>query len=195
MDWKKGFNEKAEWIKNVQTDSAKIQEQQWSDISGKELQTPLKKFHKWKSAGIDQVSNYWLNSLHKGYYILASLLSDTIKNMEDSLALLAEWVIYLLPKTNDTVNPKNYRPITCLSTTYKLLTLIITERMYLFMDANDFFCIEQKDCRKGSYVCEDCFLINWIIIKRCKSKHRKLSMAWIDYRKGFVFHIVGYQKF
>ena len=80
--------------------------------------------------------------------------------MEDSLALLAEWVIYLLPKTNDTVNPKNYRPITCLSTTYKLLTLIITERMYLFMEANDLFCIEQKDCRKGSSVCEDYFLIN-----------------------------------
>ena len=33
----KDFNEKAEWIKNVQTDNANIQEQQWSDISVEEL--------------------------------------------------------------------------------------------------------------------------------------------------------------
>ena len=39
----KDFNEKAEWIKNVQTDNANIQEQQWSDISVKELETALKK--------------------------------------------------------------------------------------------------------------------------------------------------------
>ena len=33
----KDFNEKAEWIKNVQTDYANIQDQKWSDISVKEL--------------------------------------------------------------------------------------------------------------------------------------------------------------
>ena len=31
------INEKAEWIKNVQTDYANIQDQKWSDISVKEL--------------------------------------------------------------------------------------------------------------------------------------------------------------
>ena len=38
----KDFNEEAEWIKNVQTDNANIQEQQWSDNSVEELQTALK---------------------------------------------------------------------------------------------------------------------------------------------------------
>ena len=73
---------------------------------------PLKS-HTWKSAGIEQDLNYCLNSLHKGNYILASFLSD---------ARLSEVIIYLLPKTNNTVNPKNHRPITCLSTAYKLRT-------------------------------------------------------------------------
>ena len=67
-----------------------LQEQQWSDISVEELQAALKKFQKWKSAGIDQVSNYWLNSLYKGHYILASLLIDTIKNPEYPPAWLSE---------------------------------------------------------------------------------------------------------
>ena len=38
----KDFNEKTEWIRNVQIDNANIQEQQWSDNSVKELQTALK---------------------------------------------------------------------------------------------------------------------------------------------------------
>ena len=68
----KHFNEKADWIKNVQTENVNIQEQQWSDIV-EELQTALKKSHKWKSAGINQDLNDWLNSLCKGHSIFASL--------------------------------------------------------------------------------------------------------------------------
>ena len=107
-----------------------------------------------------------------GHYILASLLYDTIKNPEDSPAWLSVGITYLLPKTNDTVNPRNYRLIICLSTTYKLLTSIITERMYVFMETNDLFPIEQKGCRRGSYGCKDQLLINQMIIKDCKAKHR-----------------------
>ena len=90
----KDFNENSEWIKNVHTDNANIHQQQWSDISVKELQAALKRSHKWTSAEIGQVSYYWLNSLYKGHYILVSLykghyilvslLSATSKNLEES---------------------------------------------------------------------------------------------------------------
>ena len=132
----------------------------------------LKMSHKWKSAGIDQVLNYWLNSLNKGHYILASLLSDTVKDWEDSPAWLSEGMTYLLPTTYDTVNAKNYRPITCVCTTYKLLTSIITERTYVFMETTNLFPIEQKGCRRGSYGCKDQLLINQMIIEGCKSKQK-----------------------
>ena len=99
----------------------------------------------------------------KGNYILASFLYDTIKNLEASPAWLSEGIIHLLPKTNDTVNPKNYRPIACLSTNYKLLTSIIIERMNVFMETNDLFPIEQKGCRRGSYGSNSQLLINRII--------------------------------
>ena len=45
--------------------------------------------------------------------------------------------------------------------------------------------IEQKGCRRESYGCKDKMLINQMIIEDCKSKHRNLSMAWIDYCKAF----------
>ena len=106
----KDFNENREWIENVQINNANIQEQQWSDFSVKELQTALKKSHQSRSARIDQVLNYWLNSLCKGHYILALLLSDTTKNPEDFPAWLSGGITYLLPKTNDTDAQKTTGP-------------------------------------------------------------------------------------
>ena len=36
----KSFNENAKWIKNVQTNNANIQGQQWSDISDEDCRQP-----------------------------------------------------------------------------------------------------------------------------------------------------------
>jgi len=42
---------------------------------------------------------------------------------------LTTGIMYLLPKSEDTEEPKNYQLITCLSTTYKMLTRIIARRL------------------------------------------------------------------
>ena len=73
----------------------------------------------------------------------------------------------LLPKINDTVNQKTYRPITSLSATCKLLTSIITERMYVLKETNELFPIDTKDCKGGSYGRKDQLLINRMIIEDC----------------------------
>ena len=49
--------------------------------------------------------------------------------------------------------------------------------MNVFMESNDLFPIEQKGCRRGSYGCKNLLLINEMIFKDCKSKHRNLTMA------------------
>ena len=49
-------------------------------------------------------------------------------NSELNPKWFTQGVTYLLPKSNETNIPKNYRPITCLPTMYKILTSIITER-------------------------------------------------------------------
>ena len=98
---------------------------------------------------------------------------------------LTEGLTYLLPKTDDTKNPKNYRPITCLTTTYKILTSIITERMYNFLEINVILPQEQKGCKRNSYGCKDQLMINKMILENCRKKSKNLSTAWIDYRKAF----------
>jgi len=83
------------------------------------------------------------------------------------------------------VNPQNYRPIACLSTFYKVLTSILTERSYTHIIKNDIIPEEQRGCARNSFGCKDQLLINKMIIEDCKKKKENLSMAWIDYRKAY----------
>ena len=50
-------------------------------------------------------------------------------------------------KGND---PSNYRPITCLPLAWKILTGIIAEEIYTFLERTFLLPEEQKGCRKGS---------------------------------------------
>ena len=59
-------------------------------------------------------------------------------------------VTFLIPKNEKTKNPKNYRPVTCLSTVYKLMTSIISRRMQKYMDHENPITKEQKMCCSGS---------------------------------------------
>ena len=90
-----------------------------------------------------------------------------------------------MPKTKETNNPKKYRPITCLPTTYKILTSIIADRTYNHLEANNLLPTELKGCGRGSYGCKDQLLVNRMILENCKAKSKNLSTAWIDYRKAF----------
>ena len=107
-----------------------------------------------------------------------------MRDPEHAPPWLTEGMTYLLPKSDATNNPKNYRPITCLTTTYKLLTSVITNRTHIFLSDNDIFPDEQKGCKRGSYGCKDQLLINKMILENCKSNPKNLSTAWIDYKKS-----------
>ena len=114
------------------------EQQKWEDIALKDVEFPLKKSHKWKFPGLDnKLPNSWLNILTSTYKVLTHALSQKMKNPEKILEWLAKDITYLLPQMIETKNPKNYGPITCLSTTYKLLTSIITERIYLFLEQKE----------------------------------------------------------
>jgi len=73
-------------------------------------------------------------------------------------------VTYLIPKNEDTGNPKNYRPVTCLPMTYKLLTSIISRRMQKYMDTENLLPKEQKGCSNGTKGCKDQLLISQVIL-------------------------------
>ncbi|KAL9965991.1 hypothetical protein ACROYT_G023995 [Oculina patagonica] len=98
---------------------------------------------------------------------------------------MAYCITHLQLKTEETKNPKNYRPITCLPTMYKILTSIIAERTYTFLNEHQLLPSEQEGCKRGSYGCKDQLLINKMILEDWKTKKKNLSTAWIDYKKAF----------
>ena len=106
-------------------------------------------------------------------------------NSELNPKWFTQGVTYLLPKSNETNIPKNYRPITCLPTMYKILISIITERTFNFLDNNNILPTEQKGCKRESYGCKDQLFINNMLLDNSRSSCKNLSTAWIDYRKTF----------
>ena len=108
--------------------------------------------------------------------------------MQDS-SLTPEWLVEgttnLLPKKEETWIPKNYRPITCLLTTFKILTSVITDRLYNHLEKESVMTPEQSGGKKNCYGCKDQLMINNVILENCKKKKKNLSTAWIDYKKAF----------
>lgn len=92
---------------------------------------------------------------------------------------------HLIAKNEHTNLAKNYRPITCLNNIYKVLTKIISERLYTHLNKNNLFPSEQKGCVKNTYGCKDHLLTSKTIHKDCKETRKNLSIAWIDYQKAF----------
>jgi len=139
---------------------------------------------KWKAPGRDQIVNFWLKQLTATHKHIAALFNKLIE--EDQIP---EWltarVTFLIPKNKNTDNPKNYRPVTCLPTIYKLFTSIISRRMQKYMEDENLMPKEQKGCCRGSQGCKDELLISKAILQECKRRKKNLFMAWIDYQKAF----------
>ena len=85
---------------------------------------------------------------------------------------------------------ENFRPRTCLLLMSKLLTSIISEDMYSFMENENLLPEEQKGYRRKSRRTTDQILIDKTILKDCRKRRTNLAMPWIDYRKtqDFVPH-------
>lgn len=89
------------------------------------------------TAGCDGVANFWFKQLTSLHPELANAYNKILKNPQQSLGWLTEGMTFLIRKSKDTENPKNCRPITCLPNTYKVLTSIIAERVYIFLESNN----------------------------------------------------------
>ena len=63
---------------------------------------------------------------------MTNCFNGAITNPETNPQWFTQGITYLQPKPNETNTPKNYRPITCLSTMYTILASMVTERTQQF---------------------------------------------------------------
>ena len=79
----------------------------------------------------------------------------------------------------------NYRPITCLPIMWKLLTGIISEELYNYLEETNTIPHQQNGCRRKCRGTKDQLLIDKMVMMNSKRRKTNLSMAWIDYKKAF----------
>ena len=88
------------------------------DIDTEKLTKEINKRKSWTAPGIDVVQNFWWKKLAAVQKVLLSVF----KRMISDNSMIPEWwptgTTVLLAKTKDLSDEKNYRPLTCLNTSY-----------------------------------------------------------------------------
>ena len=156
-------NGEAGWIKNQYQQNPSMK---WSPICAKDVAEALRTTLNWKAPGRDQIPNFWLKQLTATHRHIAAKIREW----------LTAGVTFHIPKNENTENPKNYRPVTCLPTMYKHITSVISRRMQKYMDDENLIPKEQKGCYRGSKGYKDQLLISKAILQQCK--RRKKIWLW-----------------
>ena len=149
------------------------------------VRNKLKRIPNWKAPGPDEVHGYWLKNFRALHQRMAKQLQHYINNHQ-----APEWMTTgrtaLIQKDKSKGNvASNCRPITCQPIMWKLLTGIISERLYNYLEETDTIPHQQKGCRRKCRGTKDQLLIDKIVMMNSKRRKTNLSMAWIDYKKAF----------
>jgi len=157
----------------------------WRPIQITEITSYLLKAHNWKSPGHDQIQNFWLKAFPATHTHITKNFNSIIEEPEKAPDWLTTGITYLISKSGDCKDVRNYQPITCLMTMYKTLTGIIDKRISTHLEEQSLLPAEQKGCHPGSKGCKDQLMISKAIYEDCRRRNKNLSIACIDYQKAF----------
>ena len=83
----------------------------------------------WSAPRIDGIQKYWWKNLKGAWKSLLKCFDRWLDQPDEVPQWLAQGRTVLLPKTKELGYEKNYRPITCLNTCYKLFMVMIGNYM------------------------------------------------------------------
>ena len=178
-------NNQAKWLPEVEKQLRDKPKMEDRPITNQEFQRKLRTMKNYKSPGPDQLTNFWLKTLDALHQHYLAAFNKILSGEESAPLWLSEGLTRLLPKTAETHRANKYRPICCLPTTYKLLTAIISERLYDHLSDNDLLSEQQKGCIKDCLGTKDQLLLNKAILENCRKRATNLWMAWLDYQKAY----------
>ena len=100
------------------------------EIDTEMLTREINKRKNWTVLGIDGVHNFWKKKLVAAEEALLSALKRIISDNSMTPGWWPTGRTVLLAKTKDLSDEKNYRQITCLNTSYKILTGLIPKYIH-----------------------------------------------------------------
>ena len=124
----KHFNGEAQWICKTAEKYSDLPEVPHTGFTEKDVTGTVKRTSNWKSSGPDGIQNFWIKYLSATYGPPARSFTARLKDPNRSPDRLTEGITHSLHKKCEINDPQNYRPITCLSVFYKLLTSVIFDK-------------------------------------------------------------------
>ena len=79
----------------------------------------------------------------------------------------------------------NYPPITCLPLVWKLLTSILADEIYDYLEKNMLLPEDQKRFRRKCKGTGDLLFIDKMILREVRMRKKNLVVAWIGYKKAY----------
>ena len=163
----------------------KVRNVQEFTINGQKLYETVKKRKNWSAPGIDGIQNYWWKKLKGTWSSLLRCFNLWIEQPDE----IPEWMTLgrtvLLPKTEDLSNEKNYRPITCLNTFYKIFTGMIKNCMKEHAERNDIWDRSQLGTSSAVLRIEDQLIIDDAIMDEVRNQQKNLAVSFYDYQKAY----------
>ncbi|XP_063377562.1 uncharacterized protein LOC134664747 [Cydia fagiglandana] len=172
------------WMSVVERECESIEPMGAVTISPDDVSCAIRTAQNWKSPGPDGLHNFWLKWFRCSHSCLAAQFQQALE-LGSLPPSLTTGVTFLLYKSGSTTEAKNYRPITCLPTLYKLLTSILRAKINAHIVANNILASAQNGCRVGSRGTKELLLIDMTICQRIRRNRGALSAAWIDYKKAY----------
>jgi hypothetical protein len=154
-------------------------------ISSEEVRNALDGSKNFAAPGPDRINNFWWKKFPSTHRRLANVFNSWLNGVQPIPDWFVEGRTVLIPKKGDLSNPKNYRPITCLNTCYKIFTRILYVRILSVVDPIFQKVNEQRGAKRGVAGCKENLLIDRCITQDAVQYKRNLCMAWIDYSKAF----------
>ena len=177
--------EDAEWLKKVEEMLSGGRKQENIVISVKKLKKQLKRVQNWKAPGPDGLQGYWIKAFTACHQRIAMQLQGCLDTGEVQEWLCKGKTVLIMKDKEKGADVTNYRPITCLPIMWKVLTGVISDDMYEYLDEEKLLPQEQKGCRRNSRGTKDQLMIDKMILRNCRRRYTGLGMAWIDYQKAY----------
>ena len=135
---------------------------------------------------MDGVQGFWLKKLTSPHERIAEQLSLIVNGDVRMLRWLTLGRTILCLKDPIKGNAvDNYQPISCILMMWTLLTGIIADGIYQYLDDNQLLPEDQTGCRRRSKGTKDQLLIDKAFLTDCRKWHTNMVMTWIDYNNAY----------
>ena len=160
-------------------------------ISHHELKTVIKRLKLGKAVGIDAISN---KMLKVGFPYLKECLLKLFNLIAEANIVPSDWCMGLISpifKSDDKLNPDNYRGICVISCLSKLFLLILNDCLSYFLNTHDIINKSQIGFQKNNRSTDHIFTLKTIINKHVyHSPKGKIYACFVDLKKAYdsVWH-------